>query len=135
MTLVFPDSTFEGVTANLPETSSIPYLNNASAIIVPSSKNILTPISQEKTLAMSVAYALAPSFIQAVRELPGTKETTTRDAYGNPMDGKRWMMSAIKGDTAGQQRSFARRASDAWTAFVDLLKVSGYYGTPLIWLT
>ena len=135
MTLVFPDSTFEGVTANLPATSTIPYLNNASAIIVPSSKNILTPISQEKTIAVSMDYALAPSFVQAVRELPGTKETTAADAYGNKVDGKRWMMSAIKGDTAGQQRSFSRRVSDAWTAFVDLLKVNAKYGTLMIWLT
>jgi len=123
MTLVFPDSTSNGVSANLPATSEIPFLKNASAIVVPSSKNILTPISQEKTLAVSVDYALAPAFVQAIRELPSSEDTKARDAYGDKIDGKRWMMSAIKGDAAGQQRTFARRVSDAWTAFVDLLKV------------
>lgn len=125
LTLVFPDSVSNGAPADLPTASALPYLNNASAALLPSSKNLLTPISSEKTLAVSMDYDLAPKFLQSVRELPCALRLPTRDAYGNNVDEKRWMMSALKGDSAVQQRSFSRRASDAWTAFVDVLKVRG----------
>lgn len=99
-------------------------LDNNTATLLPSSKNLLTPISQEKTLAIAVPYQTASQLIDSVRELPSPQNGKVTDAYGNAVEGKRWMMSAVRGDAAGQQRTFTKRMADAWTAFVDLLKVS-----------
>lgn len=99
-------------------------LDNNTATLLPSSKNLLSPISQEKTLAIAVPYQSTSQFLQSVRELPSPHVGQTTDAYGNTVEGKRWMMSAARGDAAGQQRTFTRRVADAWTAFVDLLKAS-----------
>lgn len=132
LTLVFPDTTSNGLSVTPPNPSQIPLLHNSTANLLPSSKNILTPISQEKTLAISVPYTSAPQFVQAIRELPCSQLGKIKDAYGNTVDQKRWMMSAVKGDTAGPQRSFTRRVSDAWTAFVDLLKVCLFFGPPYV---
>lgn len=118
MTLVFPDSSLNGATVLPPNPGAIPLLDNDTIRILPPSKNILTPVSQEKTIAISIPYKDAPTFSHAIRELPGSHAS-----QNPPLDGKRWMMSAVKGEATGQQRSFPKRVSDAWTAFVDLLKV------------
>lgn len=122
MTLVFPDSIWDGIAVDPPSSSQIPGVSNSSAKVLPSSKNILSPISQEKTIAVSLPLSAAPSFLQSIRELPSSRSDKIVDAYGKQVEQKRWMMSAVKGDAAGQQRTFSKRVSDAWTAFVDLLK-------------
>lgn len=124
LTLVFPEATSSGLSTYAPVASSIPMLDNNTATLLPSSKNLLTPISQEKTLAIALPYQSASQLIQSVRELPSPQNEKVTDAYGNTVEGKRWMMSAVRGDAAGQQRTFTKRMADAWTAFVDLLKVS-----------
>jgi len=37
---------------------------------------------------------------------------------------KSWLMVASRGEAAGSNRTFSRKVADAWSAFVDLLKVS-----------
>jgi hypothetical protein len=66
--------------------------------------------------------SMAPEFANAVQELPIAKASghVEDDSEGE----KSWLMVASRGEAAGSNRTFARKAADAWSAFVDLLKVS-----------
>lgn len=77
-------------------------------------------------MAFSLPVSLTSKFLHSIRELPVPQPAAQYPHYdgeGDPAEkGKRWMLSAVKGDTMLNQRSFTRRAFDAWDAFVDLLK-------------
>lgn len=79
-------------------------------------------------MAFSVPENLSRKFVNSIRELPisyAQSQYTIDDMEPDPaLQGKRWMMSAVKGENLMNHRSFGRRVSDAWTAFVDVLKVS-----------
>lgn len=109
-------------------------LNDTPIELLPSSKHFLSPISQEKTLAFSVPTSMTEDFITAIRELPATSGVSADsrahgDGSAEPEE-KRWMMSAVKAEAAGVSRTWRRRWSDGWTAFVDQLKVSRFYTIP-----
>jgi len=122
MTLVFPDTVSNGAMVSLPEPKSFLLANASTVELLPSSKNLLSPISQETTVAISLSYGSAAEFITLIQELPvDTEENMTA---GNNEEKKRWIMSAARGDATSLQRTFRRRSLDAWTALLDLLKVS-----------
>lgn len=73
-------------------------------------------------MAISVSYETAAECITLIQELPVYTEENINT--GNDEEKKRWIMSAARGDATSLQRTFRRRALDAWTALVDLLKVS-----------
>lgn len=102
-------------------------LDNSSIHLLPSSKHLLSPVSQESTLAFSIPFEKGSEFVSSIRELSAEKKAGKRQASDKddttPREEKRWIMGAAKGDVNGHQRTFIRRAHDAWTAFVDLLKV------------
>ena len=102
----------------IPEGSLVTLGMNTTIQRLPCSKNLLSPISQETTLALSLPYEEAGAFISAIQEIPAEHSA----AAGKGED-YRWTMSAMKAGASGSQRSFKRRASDAWIAFMDLLKV------------
>jgi len=128
LTLIFPDSTSDGASVPIPQAQSIRKFDNATINLWPSSKNLLSPISQETTLALSIPFGQGPEFTTSIRELAVDRKNEKRRSKDNdeftPHEEKRWIMGAAKGDVNGNQRTFRRRAVDAWTAFVDLLKVS-----------
>jgi len=128
LTLIFPDSTSDGASVPIPQAQSIRKFDNATINLWPSSKNLLSPISQETTLALSIPFGQGPEFTTSIRELAVDRKNEKRRSNDNdeftPHEEKRWIMGAAKGDVNGNQRTFKRRAVDAWTAFVDLLKVS-----------
>lgn len=95
-------------------------VDNSSISLLPSSKNILSPISQESTFAISMPYGKAPTFVSSVKELAGFDARNPSSRLSKDGEEKRWIMAAARGDSP--TRTFKRRVVDAWTAFVDLLK-------------
>jgi len=75
-------------------------------------------------LVFSVPLEMAPEFARSIQKLPvsrtGEIATAQDDEHGEE---KSWLMAASRGEAAGNNRTFARKVADAWSAFVDLLKV------------
>jgi hypothetical protein len=65
---------------------------------------------------------MAPEFANAVQGLPVARASGHVEDESD--EDKRWLMVASRGEAAGSNRTFARKVADAWSAFVDLLKVS-----------
>lgn len=113
----------DGDSVPVPQQSAVSSVANGTSKSLPSSKNLLSPISQETTLAYSIPLDHAGDFISSLHEF-------TVDDDDNEMENDliqtsrdlRWIMSATR-EGNGSQRTFRRRVSDAWIAFVDLLKV------------
>ena len=102
-------------------------LDTASVEVLPSSKNLLSPISHESTLAFSVPHDQASEFVSSVQELVANRDPN-EDLNNDTDDSghheqKRWIMGLVKGDISSGHHGFRKRAQAAWTAFVDLLKV------------
>jgi hypothetical protein len=70
---------------------------------------------------------MASNFTSAVQELPVARPGGLRVGDINhdvENEEKSWLMVASRGEAAGSNRTFSRKVADAWSAFVDLLKVS-----------
>jgi len=122
VTFVFPDSSSSPF-RTAPSGNTIPIPYNSSAEILPCSTNPLSPISHDTTLAFSMPYTEAPDFLAAVQEIrtPASgpyKEEPDHDFF---REDKKWIMKAVR--TGNGSRSVRTWASNAWTSFVDLLKV------------
>ena len=79
-------------------------------------------MSQDTTLAYSMPFAEAPSFLVASQEIPVSK-AASQARYsddGSEQEEKKWIMKAVRSAGAG---SIHRWARNAWIDFVDLLKV------------
>lgn len=98
---------------------------------MPASKNLLSPISQDKTLVFSVPFDMATNFTSAVQELPVARPGGRVGDINQDVENeeKSWLMVASRGEAAGSNRTFSRKVADAWSAFVDLLKVSSAVGS------
>ncbi|KAI9707980.1 MAG: 3-hydroxy-3-methylglutaryl-coenzyme A (HMG-CoA) reductase isozyme [Bogoriella megaspora] len=120
LTFVFPESSF-GASYSAPPVQTVPIPSNCSAHVLPRSTNPLSSISQDTTLAFSVPYYQAPSFLDAVREIPLPVDESEEVDDSPASEQKRWIMKAAKpsNNTAGGLRSWA---ANAWTSFLDLLK-------------
>ena len=114
MTLVFPNSLSHTSPHTAPEADSIPVPPNSSVQPLPSTSNPFSPISQDTSLAYSVPWDQAGSFLKGIKEIP---EEAKLGAEGSRV----WITKAPKNSTA--QRSLRNWTSNAWTEFVDLLKV------------
>ncbi|KAI9704949.1 MAG: 3-hydroxy-3-methylglutaryl-coenzyme A (HMG-CoA) reductase isozyme [Candelina mexicana] len=127
LTLVFPNSLSAHSPQSAPDAQSIPLRPDSSHKQLPSTSNLLSPISQDTSLAFSLPYEEASDFLTAVREISGQSDIARRSRDGrlrtaDSDEEKRWIMKAAKGTGNGSQRSFRKWASNAWTEFVDLLK-------------
>ncbi|KAI9716716.1 MAG: 3-hydroxy-3-methylglutaryl-coenzyme A (HMG-CoA) reductase isozyme [Chrysothrix sp. TS-e1954] len=126
LTLAFPASAANGAPASVPDVQSLPIFDDPNIRVLPSSKNILSPISHETTVAVSLPISRADEFITSAREfvcLGNVNDETRNDDSVRFLNGEsRWLMSATKGLNESQQRTFRTRLGDAWTAFLDLLK-------------
>lgn len=92
----------------------------SGAELVPSSANILSPISSDTTLAFSVPYAETAQFLESVKEIPGSAETdATQDADDTP-ERKLWLMRSAKKPASSQ--GLLDWAQNSWAAFLDLIK-------------
>ena len=119
MTLVFPKSLSNNSPQTAPLAHAVPLPNDTSVRCLPSTSNPFSPISQDTTLAFSVPFHVAAAFIDGVLEIP--EDTSSRPE--NREEGRKWVIKALRNSGNGSARSLRRWAVNAWTGFVDLLKV------------
>jgi len=120
--LVFPHSSSNTFPRTAPQPEEISIPNNTSANLLPNTPNSLSPISQDTSLAFSVPYVEASRFLVAIQEVPNgallNNESQDLDTH-RPLV---WVMEAVK-STEQSPRSMTSWAVNAWTRFVDLIKV------------
>ena len=125
MTLVFPDSLSNTYPRTPPSADEIYIPDNGSIQLIPSTGNALTPISQDTSLAFSVPFDEAPTFLSQVHELPNaghpTHSEATSDSAGQGSQG--WVMKAIKDNGRTSRTNLGVAARNAWVGFLDLIKV------------
>lgn len=115
-TFVFPDSSSRSA-SSAPAPDDIPIPANASAQPVPHTPNLFGPFSHDSSLAFTVPFDQVPQFLKAVQEIP---DTSTDD---DEAEQKKWIMVAARGATGGSRRALWLWMTDAWSSFVDLIKV------------
>lgn len=101
-----------------PQKLSLP--KNSAAELVPSSANILSPISSDTTLAFSVPYAETAQFLESVKEIPGTAEVEAVEDVDDRPERKLWLMKSAKKPNTSQ--GWLDWAQNSWAAFLDLIK-------------
>ena len=129
MTFVFPDSSSDHAPKTAPLADAIPIPANSSARPLPSTLNPLSAISQDTTVAFSVPFDEASSFLDAVQEIPDIAGAFTGGDSDN-IQKRSWVIKSARSNGDGSKNSLRSWASNAWTSFVDLLKVcSAQYGS------
>ena len=114
-TFIFPDSSTSHL-APLAETVPVP--SNVTARAVPSTANLLSPISHDSTLAFSVPWSEVSDFLTAAQEIRGSEEQSKE------REEKIWIMKAARSNGYGSHRTYRVWLRDGWTFFVDLIKVN-----------
>lgn len=97
------------------------------AHLLPSTSNPLQPISQDRTLTLSVRFDQVSAFLHEVEELPHdaiAPDQQSRDVQRT----KPWLMKAAKSGGKTSEKSIRGWGANAWTSFVDLLKVCSPLG-------
>ena len=127
LTLVFPDSLSNTFPRNAPLPQEVSIPSNSSAKYLPTTWNPLSPISQDTTLAFAVPDSEAPKFLASIQELPNIPGLQALDADGiveAAEKSRTWVMKAAKSGGQSSQGTLRLSAANAWTGFVDLIKVS-----------
>jgi hydroxymethylglutaryl-CoA reductase (NADPH) len=123
LTFVFPDSNSNSGPQIAPTSDMVPIPGNITAKSLPVTANPLASISQDSTLAFAVPYSEAAEFLSSVQEMPSIAHSSKSRPTRPEEEEKLWIMKAARGDGNSSRRNFLRWASNAWTEFVDLLKV------------
>ncbi|KAK5107309.1 hypothetical protein LTR62_001402 [Meristemomyces frigidus] len=122
LTLAFSESYGSPNTA--PIAQNVPLLDSSTAELLPSSANILGPLSSDVTLAFSMPYTEVPRFLDTAKDIPASSNNGLAQAPDNDTDDEpeqaRWAMK--NGKRNGRSNNILDWARDSWTAFVDLLK-------------
>ncbi|KAH9828034.1 3-hydroxy-3-methylglutaryl-CoA reductase 2 [Teratosphaeria destructans] len=120
ITLAFPDT--NGSPDAAPIAQNVPLPEGSSAELLPSSANILAPISSDTTLAFSMPYAEAPRFLNGVKEIPAPSNGMAQADQGSDdaPEQKTWVMR--NGKKNGRSNSMLEWAENSWTALTDLIK-------------
>lgn len=122
LTLVFPGSLSNNFARTAPSVVNVPISEKITAFSLPSTPNPLSSISQESTLAFSVPFSEASEFLDVVKELPN--EAAFPSSLPTDVQGMTaWVMKAAKSNGNASKNSVHRWGSNAWTNFVDLIKV------------
>lgn len=116
-TFVFPDSSARSPQAP-PQARDVAVPANCSAVPIPHTPNMLSPISHDSSLAFAVPYDQISEFLRATQEIPETIDTKDGSA-----EQKKWIMKAARSSGSGSRRVLRIWLTDAWNSFVDLLKV------------
>ncbi|KAJ9645476.1 hydroxymethylglutaryl-CoA reductase (NADPH) [Exophiala oligosperma] len=107
-TFVFPDS------SSAPDAQSIPIPVNVTATNVPTTSNLLSPISHDTSLAFYTTFSELPDFLRAAQELPAQNVPSETDEQAS------WTMKAAR--VGNGQATYATWFREGWTSFVDLIK-------------
>lgn len=110
-TFIFPDSSSSDLA---PTERSVSIPSNITAHCVPNTSNLLSPISQDSSLAYYTPFEGISDFLRAVQELPAGP--ILEDA--SP---KTWIMKAARINGNGRA-SYRTWLQEGWTSFVDLIK-------------
>ncbi len=110
-TFIFPDSSSSELA---PSESSVPIPSNVTAHAVPSTSNLLSPISQDSSLVFYTPFKDIGDFLRSSQELPARK--VLDDALA-----KKWIMKAARINGNGRA-SYRTWLQEGWTSFVDLMK-------------
>lgn len=122
MTLLFPESTPANAPQTAPLSKAIPLPCNSSAELLPSSSTAFSQISHDTTLAFSIPYDETPEFLAAMQEIPApVGASDAKKADDGSVEEKMWIMKAVR--NPGKAGGLRERINDAWTSFLDLLKV------------
>lgn len=120
VTLEFIDPGRRATNAS-PVAESVPLTTSATRL--PTSENILSPLSADSAVAFALPYDETAEFLQSIRYVPvisSAPPATTADADDAP-EQKYWRMRSTK-LARGGSGTWADWARDSWTAFIDLLK-------------
>lgn len=123
LTFVFPDSLSNSSPQTAPPVDAVPIPSNSSVQVLPSTSNPLSAISQDTTLVFAVPFSEAPDFLAAVQEIPNPGSQGKDESAGVAYEDKKWITKAGKGHGHGIDGSFRGWATNAWTEFLDLVKV------------
>ncbi len=116
MTLIFPDSVSKAE-SSAPVADTITVPTNTSAQRLPHTPNLFSPFSHDSSLVFTLPFGQVPQFLNAVQELP---DPTIEGEEGEQ---KQWIIRATRGPVSGPRGSVRFWLADAWTSFVDLIKV------------
>jgi hydroxymethylglutaryl-CoA reductase (NADPH) len=117
LTLVFPNSLSPNSPQTAPVAEALPIPKNTSATSLPTTLNPFSPISQDTTLAFSVPWDQTALFLHGLLEIP------EQAGSSQDLDGRKWVMRPYKNGGNGNPNSLRTWGSNAWSEFVDLLKV------------
>lgn len=110
-TFIFSDST----ASNTPVADDISIPENVSAIHVPHTPNLFSSFSHDAPVALTVPFDNLPDFLRAVQEI------NDPSADDDEHEHRKWIMKAARGE--GSERALKLWLTDAWSSFVDLIKV------------
>ena len=110
-TFIFPDSSSSDLA---PTESSVVIPSNVTAHAVPSTSNLLSPISQDTSLVFHTPFDDIEDFLRSSQQLQARK--TLDDAPA-----KKWIMKAARINGNGSV-SYRTWLQEGWTSFVDLMK-------------
>ena len=119
VTLAFPDT--NGYQNAAPLAQNLPLPAGSSAEMLPSSANILSPISSDTTLTFSMSSSETAQFLDSVKEIPASANgmAQAEDESDDESEQKRWLLR--NGKTA-HSNGMLDWVKDSSTAFLDLLK-------------
>lgn len=117
LTLVFPNSLSTNSPQTAPLVDAVPVPSNLSVEALPPTSNPFSPISQDTTLAFSVKWDEASSFLDGLQDIPELADST------QDRGGRVWVVKANKHNGNVSHNALQNWAMNAWTEFVDLLKV------------
>ena len=121
-TLVFRDSRSERFQRAAPTVNHIPIGKTKSVRAVSATRDSISSTSQDTSLAFSIPFDQAFDFLDSVQELPTAGELSSNV----PEDVQRtasWVMIPARNGNKSQQNTLRWWAFNAWTNFVDLVKV------------
>lgn len=126
-TFVFPDSSSRSPQA-VPAAKNVALPANCSAVPIPHTPNLLSPISHDSSLAFTVPYDQISDFLKAAQEIPAAKDAK------DGVEQKKWIMKAARSSSSGSRRALRIWFTDAWNSFVDLLKVGFLSEHRILWM-
>lgn len=96
--------------------------NNTSAQFLPTTPNTLSSFSHDTSIAIVLPFDEASTFLTGIKELPN--DATISEDIDNlePHSVQSWVMEAAKRTREGP-RLVPNWRTNAWTKFVDLIKV------------
>ncbi|KAF2481285.1 hmg1, hmg-CoA reductase [Neohortaea acidophila] len=123
ITLAFQDSVSSGIPNTAPSAQTIILPAGGRAESLPSSANILSPLSSDSTLAFAMPYSTAAQFIEGAREIvpsPKTIISELEDGSDDEKERKLWLIKT--GKKSASSGGIFQWFIDSWASFLDLIK-------------